>query len=108
MHLSPSEFVGHFLKGAPLHTLLLIDPIDEPLVHHQYLGLATNLGMNADWKHELFVLSLTELKLLLPKSFDLVRVNEAGRSLSTDGLKCRPIVNVPIGRDLHDRGRPQY
>lgn len=77
LYLSRFELVGHLFKCTPLNSIVLIDPFDDPLMHQNDLRLTTNLRMDADWKHELVVLPVTELKLLLPESFNVMRVDEA-------------------------------
>ncbi len=77
LNLAFSKLVGHVFKRAPLDSLMLIDPFDQPLMHHQNLRLTTDLRVNANWKHEMIVFSVTELELFLPKPFNLMRVDKS-------------------------------
>jgi hypothetical protein len=77
LNLAFSKLVGHVLKRAPLNSLMLIDPFDQPLMHHQNLRLTTDLRVNADRKNKMIVFSVAELELFLPKPFDLMRVDKS-------------------------------
>lgn len=46
-------------------------------MHHEDLRLSANLRMNVDWKDEVIVLAIAELKLLFPEALDLVGIDEA-------------------------------
>jgi len=71
------ERIRHLLERAPLDTLMSVDPLNQPLMHHKDLRLTADLRVDADREDEVVVLAVAELELFFPEAFDLVGVDEA-------------------------------
>lgn len=83
----------HISERHPLYTLVLVDVLDDPLMHENHLWLPTNLRMYAHREDEGVVLAIREIELLLPQPLDDVRIDEALRaSSSRDRVERRPVV----------------
>lgn len=95
------ELVDHPFHGYPLDAFVLVDPLDDALVHEHHLRFPADLRVNAHGKDKSVVLPVQEGKLVLPKSFDDVRVDEpVGGGLLQRELERRPVVQVPVGGDF--------
>lgn len=61
--------------------------------------------MNTHGENERLVLPVEEIELFFPHALDHVRVDVAvGRGLLEGELEGRPVVEVPVCRDLDDAG----
>jgi hypothetical protein len=54
-----------------------IDPLNEPLMHHQNVRATRDLGMNANREDERVVRTVAPCKHVFPGAFDGVRINVA-------------------------------
>jgi hypothetical protein len=54
-----------------------IDPFDEPLMHHQNVRTARDLGMNANREDERVVRTVAPCEHVFPGAFDGIRINIA-------------------------------
>src|SRR5207248_1333994 len=99
--IAPAEVVGDRFAGHPAHALMLIDVVDEALVHRQYLGPPTHVGVDGQLVHRVVVVPVDPVKLIAPQLFDVARIDKAVavRRL-LDEHHGRQIVEIPAGRDL--------
>lgn len=78
---------------------MLIDPLDDPLMHEHDLRLPADLWMDTHGEHERVVFAVQEGKLILPEPLDHVRIHvTVRRGLLQTQLERRPVIQMPVGR----------
>lgn len=99
------ELLDHSLHGNPLDPFMLIDPLNQALMHQNDLRLPADLGMDAHGEHKRVVFTVQESELVLPQPLDHVGVDVAvGGGLFERQLERRPVVQMPVGGHLDDLG----
>ena len=68
-YLTNAKPACHICKCTPLNALVLIDPFDEPLVHHDDLWFTRYLWMYRDREHEAVILSVSRTRIALSRTF---------------------------------------
>ena len=59
------EIIRHLFHRDPLHPLMLVDMLDEPLVHQQHVGSARDVRVDGHGEDELVVLAVEVIEVVL-------------------------------------------
>lgn len=65
------KVVADLLHGDPLDALVLVDVLNQPLVHEQDMGAARDVGVDGDGKDELVVLAVEVVEVVPPDVLDV-------------------------------------
>src|SRR6266545_1725262 len=99
------EVVGDLVAGRPADAVVLVDVLDDPLVHEHDLRLAAHVRVDRHREDGVVVLAVHVVELVEPELLDVARVDEAvAVRRGLDEHHRRQVVEVPARRNLDQVG----
>src|SRR4029079_14685594 len=78
------EIAGNFLESGEFHAGMFAEMGKNPVVHHEHMGLAGNIGMDGHRVNGIVILAIPPVELVEPHALDVMRADETmavGRGL---------------------------